>query len=332
MKSIKNAIVTGGAGFIGSYMSNMLYNEGYNIIIIDNLFRGSLSNINDLLKDSNNSFHNLDLVDEANIKKLCKIFKEFKPQLILHYAAINGTQYFYDEPAKVATVNSIATYNILMALKKTKSDFKDFNPLFYFASTSEVYGEPQNIPTNENDITQVRIDMDRDSYAAAKLMSEFYVKLFCKEIRIEYIISRIFNVYGPKMIGSKYGQVVPELINRILQGEYPLKIIGDGRHTRSFCYINDHCLLTLKLLTSFNRNIIVNLGNPIEITIKELASEIFQLFNKVESFDFLTEREGDHQRRCPDIALLKSIVGEFSFTPLRNGLIETIEFYKKQII
>ena len=328
MQNNKTALVTGGAGFIGSHMCQKLVNNGYSLIIIDNLFRGSINNINELLSVESNKFYNIDLATNQCISQVKDILIKYKPDLIIHYAAINGTQYFYDQPTKVSTVNSVSTYNVLEALKISKKVI-DFNTKFCFASTSETYGEPFNIPTNENDITYARVQQDRDSYSAAKLMSEFYTRLYCKELKIDYIILRIFNVYGPKMIGTKYGQVIPEFISRILNGEYPLKILGKGNHTRSFCYIDDHINLTFKLINSKCSNQIINLGNPKEISILNLANKVMKRMNIKPKFEFSKEREGDHLRRCPDISRLLSYVGNYKFMSLSLGLDKTIDYYKK---
>lgn len=327
MQYNKTALITGGAGFIGSHMSHKLVNNGYKVIIIDNLFRGLLTNIKDLLNSGDNKFYNIDLATNDSISELKEIFIEYKPTLIIHYAAINGTQYFYDEPTKVSTVNSIATYNVLEALKIAKNLTK-LEPKFYFASTSETYGEPFNVPTDENDLTYARVLQDRDSYSAAKLMSEFYTRLYCEELNVDFLILRIFNVYGPKMIGTKYGQVIPEFISRILQGEYPLKILGKGNHTRSFCYIDDHINLTFSLINSNCSNQIINLGNPIEISILDLATKVMNRMNLKPEFEFIKEREGDHLRRCPNINRLLDCIGDYKFLSLDEGLDKTIEFYK----
>ena len=326
MLNYKTALVTGGAGFIGSHMSHKLANNGYKLIIVDNLFRGSINNIKDILQDDN-KFYNIDLASNESIIKLKDLFIKYKPNLIIHYAAINGTQYFYDEPTKVSTVNSISTYNVLESLKFAKKE-NSFDPKFCFASTSETYGEPFNVPTNEDDITYARVRQDRDIYSAAKLMSEFYTRLYCKELKVNFIILRIFNVYGPKMIGTKYGQVIPEFISRILKGEYPLKILGKGNHTRSFCYIDDHINLTFNLINSNCSNQIINLGNSIEISILDLASKVMKQMNLEPKFEFIEEREGDHLRRCPDITKLIGFIGDYKFITLEDGLNKTIKYYK----
>ena len=189
-----------------------------------------------------------------------------------------------------------------------------------FSSSSEVYGSAKNIPTNENDQTYLRINEDRDSYAAGKLVSEFYVRNFCNSVGLNWIILRIFNVYGPRMVGSKYGQVIPEFIERLNNGEHPLRIIGNGDHTRSFCYIDDHVELTWRALKSAKKCEVYNIGNPIEIKIIDLASIIMKKMKLNIDYEFLPERIGDHKRRVPDINKIKKEVGGFNFTSLKNGI------------
>lgn len=325
---MKNTIlITGGAGFIGSHLAEKFQKEGYLVIIIDNLFRGSLNNIETLIQNGA-IFHKLDLLEEGDLIAIFDLIKNYEPSIILHYAAINGTQYFYDIPQLVAEVNSIGTYNLMKCIQKVKLDKNIYRPTIGFASTSEVYGEPFEIPSSETATTHVRIDQIRDSYAAAKLMSEFYIKLFSESTGVDWMIYRIFNVYGPRMIGSKYGQVIPEFINRLKQGEYPLNIFGDGQHMRSFTYIDDHVEMIYKLVLFSKKNEVYNVGNVNEISIIELAEIIMNLMNLDPKFIFLPEREGDHKRRKPTIEKLINQIGPFTFMNLKNGLMEMITFKK----
>ena len=148
-------------------------------------------------------------------------------------------------------------------------------------------------------MTYVDIESVRDSYAVAKLNSEFTVKLNSESIGYNYIILRIFNVYGPNMVGSKYGQVIPEFIQRLTNTEYPLKIIGTGEETRSFCYIDDHVLLTDLLYNEIDAyNQVINLGNPHEISIKELAEHVMMAMNLQPEIISSARRPFDTVRRC----------------------------------
>ena len=317
---MKKAIITGGAGFIGSFMSKKLIEEGYYIFILDNLFRGRKENIEDLLLDKSAELIITDLADISCKLTISNLLKENNDiDLIIHYAAINGTQFFYDKPQEVAKVNSIATYHLMESLLDNK-DILNSSLKLIFASTSETYGEPFNLPTNESDLTYFRINEDRDSYAVAKMMSEFYVRLYSKKIDLDFIILRIFNVYGPKMVGTKYGQVVPEFINRLKQGEYPLKLIGSGQQKRSFIYIEDHVNLTWKIIKSNAKNEIINLGNDEEISIIDLANNIMSSMGLEPSYETSEDRSGDHMRRQPDISKLLEIVGGYNFIDLETGL------------
>ena len=321
---MKNVLITGGAGFIGSNLAKYFFKNKYNIQIIDNLFRGKIENIENLLKDKNNSFYNIDLTNNDSINKVQTILNEFKPDLILHYAAINGTQYFYDIPYEVSVTNSLTTYHLLEALKLVINDDGTYKPKIVLASTSETYNEPFNIPTNENDLTYTRISQLRDSYLTAKLMSEFYVKSFTYKYNIPFLIFRIFNVYGPNMIGSKYGQVIPEFIQRIKEGEYPLKIFGNGSHTRCFTFIDDHVEISYVIITSDTENEIINIGNDNETSIKDLAKLILIKMGYTPKIIYLKERDGDHKRRVPDISKLKCIIGDYKFISLNSGISKLI--------
>lgn len=323
---MKKAIVTGGAGFIGSYMSKKLVEEGYYLFIFDNLFRGKKSNIQDLLDINKAELFIVDL-SEYSCKSILSDVIENNPEidLIIHYAAINGTQYFYDKPQEVSKVNSISTYYLMETLLENK-DKLNIDLKIYFSSSSETYGEPFNIPTSENDLTYFRINEERDSYAISKMMSEFYIKLYSKKLNINYVILRIFNVYGPKMVGTKYGQVVPEFLSRLKGGEYPLKLIGDGSQKRSFIYISDHIELTWRLIQSNFKNQVINLGNDQEISILNLAKKLMILLKIDPNFEYTKDRKGDHKRRKPDITKLKSVVGDYEFVSLDEGLKKCIEF------
>lgn len=313
------AIVTGGAGFIGSYLCEELVKRNISISVWDNLFRGNMDNIRHLLNDTNR-FFNIDLSDSKNIEQMVALLLEEKPRYIFHYAAINGTQYFYDIPAKVLEVNVAITYNLMLALREVKKIDPSFYTKMIYASSSEVYGEPFNVPSKEFDITYVNTEHVRDSYAISKLIGEFYVKLIGQEIGIEWIVMRLFNVYGNRMVGTKYGQVIPEFINRLKNGEYPLKIYGNGEHKKSFCYVSDNVEFTIDLALSKVINDTFNIGNSTEISIKELGSFIMEKMGMKPLFEYLPERIGDHKRRCPDTSKLHSVIGKKEYLTLDLGI------------
>ena len=326
MNQSKTILITGGAGFIGSHLAEKFHAEGFKVIILDNLFRGKLENIAHLL-EKGVLFKKLDLIKPEDQEEIYQLIALTKPDYIAHYAAINGTQYFYDFPQLVAETNSIGTYNLLLAIKKVKEKDANYKPLTIFASTSETYGEPFDIPSKETSVTYVRLEETRDSYAAAKLMSEFFVKLFSVGMQTDWMIFRIFNVYGPRMVGTKYGQVIPEFITRLRQGEYPLQIFGNGEHTRSFIYVNDHVDLAFKAINTAQRNEVYNLGNPEEISIKNLAEIIMQQMQLEPKFLFGEERSGDHKRRQPSIEKLLINIGPHPLLNIKEGVSLMLEKY-----
>lgn len=313
------AIITGGAGFIGSYICEEIVAKGGEILVIDNLFRGKIENVDKIINIKKQLII-LDLADVKNIEKIGSIILKFKPTHIFHYAAINGTQYFYDMPGEVVTVNSIVTYVILSSIKFALAIDNNIKPLIIYASTSEVYGEPTIIPTPESAQTYVRIDQNRDSYAVAKLVGEFYIKMLCKEMNLDYYILRLFNVYGPRMIGTKYGQVIPEFIQRLSSGEYPLCLFGNGNHTRAFCFISDNVRVTMEVINKCPKNNVYNIGNPVETTIKDLAFLIMKILGIEPKIKILPEREGDHHRRIPSINKIKIYLGDIEFISLEAGI------------
>lgn len=313
------ALVTGAAGFLGSFLSEELLENDYEVVGIDNFFRGKKEH---LPKNKNFTFYELDLVNDKD--KFTRIVNKEKPEWLFHYAAINGTKYFYDIPYRVLNDNIKMTQNVLNA--SIKSSVKKI----IYASSSETYGEALEIPTPETHPILLNIHVDRDSYASSKSISDFYVRLFAKEHKIDFLILRIFNTYGPHMDTSEYGQVIPEFINKMFKNE-EFTIIGDGKQTRSFCYVTDHTRLICKITENIS-NEIINVGNDIETKIIDLAEMIHNIENKEFKFKFLPGREYDHKRRCPDISKLKKLINDQPKISLEQGLKLTIEDYKRMKI
>jgi len=311
-------VLTGAAGFLGSFLSEELLNHNYNVVGIDNFFRGKKEY---LPKHKNFKFYKIDLVKEY--KKIKEIIQNEKPEIVIHYAAINGTKYFYDMPYQVINDNVVMTQNLLKAC--VNSSVKKI----VYASSSETYGEPEIIPTPEIHPILLNIHTDRDSYASSKAINDFYVKLFAKEHNIDYLILRIFNTYGPHMDTSEYGQVIPEFISKMFS-KNQFTIIGNGEHTRSFCYVTDHIRLVRKLVEKIS-NEVINVGNDKEITINKLAETIHKIENKKFNPKHLKEREYDHKRRQPDITKLKKLIDDYPKITLEKGLKKTIDAYKDEI-
>ena len=244
---------------------------------------------------------------------ISKIVIDENPDIVFHYAAINGTEYFYDIPTKVFNDNIEITKNVLNSIKD--SNVKKV----VYTSTSEVYGDNPPLPTPESHMIQLNIFSDRDSYASSKAIGEFYVKYYCQEYNIDYLILRPFNTYGPRMDNTKYGQVVPEFFRKLDDEEFT--IIGDGTQTRSFCYVDDHKKLSVMLSEKVS-NDVINIGNDEQITILELAKKIHNLSDKKFKPKFLSPRDYDTQRRQPDIKKIKACFSNYNFVSLNNGLKE----------
>ena len=312
--------ITGVAGFLGSHLCDGALEKGWIVHGIDNLFRGRATH---MPESENFTFEQLDLC--GDISALSTSIQNFKPDVILHYGAINGTEYFYDRPFEVLDTNVMATINLLKAIEACQHKPKRIA----YASSSEVYGEyPDNIPSAETDITRLDIHSIRDSYAAAKSIGDFYVRMFAEQYDIEWTLLRIFNAYGGRMDASKFGQVVPEFVKRALF-EDEFTIIGDGLHTRAFCHVDDHVRMVLTLVESEKGIGVFNIGNDEEITMLHLAEEVHKVVGREFSPIHLPKRSNDPLRRQPDMTKTWAITGPCQIS-LREGLTYTAEYYREQ--
>lgn len=316
---MSNILVTGAAGFIGSFLTEALIKEGHHVTGMDNFFRGKRENLNSIINHPHFELIEIDLADVISIQKISSALVNKKIGVIYHLAAINGTQHFYDHSARVLDQNTMITKNVMMAMENT-----GVKKIIY-TSSSEVYGEPMIVPSPETHPILLNAQADRDSYAASKAMGEFYVRLYANQQQKEWLILRVFNMYGPRMVNTKYGQVIPEFIRR-MRTEKEFTLIGDGHHTRSFCLIHDAIRLLL-MLDKQNVTGFMNLGNPEEISILDLAQKIHELDNRLFDPIFLAERPHDHHRRCPDISNLLSFIPTMNFTSLDEGLKQVMDSY-----
>lgn len=322
----KSILVTGAAGFIGSFLCEALIENGYSIVGVDNFFRGKLENIRHLIND-NFLLEELDLSLSENVGRLTAIILTHNIETVFHLAAINGTKYFYEQPHFVFEQNIKMTQNVLAAIENTSVKY------IIYTSSSEVYGEPLRLPTDEEQPILLDVHSDRDSYASSKSFGDFYITLFAKQHNLSCLILRVFNLYGERMVDTTYGQVVPEFIHHLLQEDegkqFPL--LGDGSQTRSFCYIKDAVWIMRSLMAKHITGI-VNVGYDEEITILELAEVMHRIEGRKLNPQFLHGHPYDHERRRPDIRYLMSLLPEIKFTPLELGLKKTIDFYKEKRI
>ena len=307
----KTILITGGAGFIGSHLCDFLLNKNFKIICVDNLITGNKKNIEHLSNNQNFKFINQDISKHIAINE--------NLDYILHLASPASPVDYQKIPIQTLKVGSLGTHNTLgLALvKKAK---------YLLASTSEVYGDPLVNPQPETYWGNVNPIGVRGCYDESKRFAEALVMAYHRIHNVDIRIARIFNTYGPRM-SKDDGRVVPNFMTQILSSK-PITIYGDGRQTRSFCYVSDLIEGIYRLMMS-NINEPVNLGNPEEHTILEFAEKIKKITKSKSKIVFKDLPIDDPRVRCPDISKAKKILNwEPKFT-LGNGLKETIEFFKQ---
>lgn len=293
-------LVTGAAGFLGSHLCDKLLAEGHIVFGIDNFFRGKKEN---LPNHSDFIFQEIDLTKEGfNIPEL---------DVVIHYAAINGTRYFYDIPNKVVDDNIRMTQNVLDSIDES------VNKVIY-ASSSEIYGPKPVVPTDESQPIELHISAVRDSYASSKAIGEFMVKTWCNQNQRSYVIVRPFNTYGTRMATNGYGQVIPELIERANDDNF--YIYGDGSQTRSFCHVQDHVNIVNILMMKAN-NEILNVGFDEEVTIKKLARKILKEFgDSTKVIETKPAWANDTKWRKPSLTRLNKYIDGYKHLKLKEGL------------
>jgi dTDP-glucose 4,6-dehydratase len=309
----KSILITGGAGFIGSYLCEYFVKEGYSVICIDNLITGKEENIASLLKEKNFTF----LKDDVNEIDFAS-FNNVNLFAIFHFASPASPKDYFKYPLLTLKTNAFATYRFLELAKEKKA-------IFFLASTSEVYGDPQISPQNEEYWGYVNPCGLRSVYDEGKRFAESLVMAYHRQYGLSVRIARIFNTYGPRMREDD-GRVIPNFINQALKNE-DITIYGDGKQTRSFCYIDDLISGLIKLFYSDYCQPI-NLGNPNEIKIIELAKMIIDLTKSNSKIVYLPPYPDDPHRRCPDIKKAKMILGWEPKIDLKEGLLKTIDYFK----
>jgi len=299
------AVVTGGAGFLGSHLCDKLLAEGWDVLAVDNFITGAKGNLSHLTKNKKFKFQ------KADVSRPLKVAG--KVGYVLHFASPASPPDYLKHPIATMMVGSFGTQNALeLALKK--------NAKFFLASTSECYGDPEVSPQPEEYWGHVNPIGPRGVYDEAKRFSEAMTMAYHRYHQVDTHIVRIFNTYGPRMRLND-GRALPNFVYQALSGK-PLTIYGDGKQTRSFCYVSDLIEGIYRLMMS-NEHLPTNVGNPAEITILEFA----ELIRK--HFVFEPLPQDDPKRRCPDITKAKRILKWEPKVGLEEGLKLTLAYFKE---
>ncbi|MDP2937690.1 MAG: SDR family oxidoreductase [Candidatus Omnitrophota bacterium] len=310
----KVVVITGGAGFIGSHLCDKLIKEDFKVICLDNLITSSTGNIKYLLKDKNFRFI------KHNVTKYIDI--RGKVDYVLHFASPASPVDYLKFPIQTLKVGSLGTHNVLGLCKEKRAKFM-------LASTSEIYGDPLVHPQPESYWGHVNCVGVRGCYDEAKRFSEAITMAYHRVHRLDTKIVRIFNTYGPRMRIND-GRVIPNFIYQAINNK-PITVYGEGKQIRSFCYISDLIEGIYKLILS-GINEPLNLGNPREFTIIELANLILKLTKSKSKIIFRPLPEDDPKQRQPDISRAKRILKWQPKIKLEEGLRMTMEWFKTEII
>ncbi len=308
---MKRILITGGAGFIGSHLSEKLLNDGNDVICLDNFFTGSKNNIRHLIGNKHFELVRHDVIKEY-LAEVDQIYNLACPASPIHY------QY---NPIKTVKTSVMGIINMLGLAKRCKATILQ-------ASTSEVYGDPQIHPQIESYWGNVNPIGIRSCYDEGKRCAETLMMDYHRQNNIDIRIARIFNTYGPRMALND-GRVVSNFIIQALKNE-PITVYGDGSQTRAFCYVSDMVEALIKLMNN-QENFIgpANLGNPQEFTILNFAELIIKLTNSNSKIEFKELPQDDPIQREPDISLAKSILKWEPTVEIEDGLKATIEYFDK---
>jgi dTDP-glucose 4,6-dehydratase len=306
-------VITGGAGFLGSHLCDLFIQKRWDVFCIDNLITGARSNISHLLSNPRFSFTEHDVTRYIEVPGLV--------DAVLHFASPASPPDYLKAPIQTMKVGSLGTHNALgLALHKKAK--------FLQASTSECYGDPTVSPQPETYWGNVNSVGPRSVYDEAKRFSEAITMAYHRHHGVDTRIVRIFNTYGPRMRLND-GRALPNFLYQALVGE-PITVYGDGKQTRSFCYVSDLIDGIYRLLES-NEHDPVNIGNPNEITILEFAERVRALVGTTAPIVFRPLPQDDPKQRCPDIGKARRLLNWEPKVALAEGLKTTYDFFRQQI-
>jgi UDP-glucuronate decarboxylase len=305
-------LVTGGAGFIGSHLCGRLLAEGHEVLCLDNFFTGRRENILHLLDNSHFELIRHD-VTLPILLEVDQIYNLACPASPVHYQF---------NPVKTVKTNVLGAINMLGLAKRVHARILQ-------ASTSEVYGDPLVHPQTEDYWGHVNPIGLRSCYDEGKRIAETLMTDYHRQNNVDIRIARIFNTYGPRMLADD-GRVVSNFIVQALRGE-PLTLYGEGEQTRSFCYVDDLIEGLIKLMNTGGLHDPINLGNPSEFTIRQLAQEVIKICGSKSGLTHLPLPADDPQQRKPDITKAQTLLGWNPTIPLRDGLERTVADFKERL-
>ncbi len=307
------SVVTGGAGFLGSHLVDLLLSRGHKVIAIDNLVTGSVDNIDHLAGNTNFRFIQQDVTEF--------LFLDSPVDYVWHFASPASPVDYLELPIQTLKVGSLGTHKAL-GLAKEKG------ARFLIASTSETYGDPLVHPQPEEYWGNVNTIGPRGCYDEAKRFAEAMTMAYHRQHKMETRIVRIFNTYGPRM-RLRDGRVVPAFISQAL-GNKPVTVFGEGKQTRSFCYCADLIEGIYRLMMS-DYPLPVNIGNPHEMTMLEFAQQIIQITGSKSRVVFKPLPQDDPKQRRPDITKAKQLLKWEPKVPFAEGMRRTIEYFKPRV-
>lgn len=322
--SQETCLITGGAGFIGSHLVDALLGMGYRVVVVDNFMTGKRDNLIEAEKNPNFTFIEYNVIDPFNNPPAGRAgltIQQFNNlSYIFHLASPASPPWYQKYPEETALVNSVGTINMLKLAKQTGARF-------LFASTSEVYGDPKEHPQKESYWGNVNPNGVRACYDESKRFGEMISMVYHRRDKVDVRIARIFNTYGPRMQADD-GRVVSNFVTQALSSK-PLTVYGDGSQTRSFCYVSDMVEGLLKFM--FTKGLVgevVNLGNPEEYRVIDLAQKIKAMTGSNSPIVYQDLPEDDPVARRPDITKAIKLLEWQPKVPLDEGLTKTIEYYR----
>jgi UDP-glucose 4-epimerase len=318
------ALITGGAGFIGSHLSEALLDQGHHVLILDNLSTGSIDNIAHL-KGRRGFEYFIDSVDNEPL--LAELID--RSDVVFHFAAAVGVKLIVEQPVRTIETNVYGTEVVLKHANKKKK-------LVVIASTSEVYGKSNDVPYREDsDLVLGPTPKHRWAYACSKAIDEFLALAYWKERKLPIIIVRFFNTVGPRQTG-RYGMVIPNFVRQALAGE-PITVFGDGKQSRAFTHVTDVVGALIKLVSEPKAiGQVINIGTTEEITIRELAERVRALSGSHSPIKLVPYDEAyesgfeDMPRRLPDLTKVQGLIGYAPAHTLDDILAQVIEYFREK--